>query len=75
MVNPGSIIPDMFATTPEVYHGSSVPKMGKSGSYLEIALKVRLVFQSEIYIGYIRGDSMNGTPTASLQRLCAIERV
>ena len=26
-------------------------------------------------IVYGRGDSMNGTPTASLQRLCAIDRV
>ena len=24
---------------------------------------------------YIRGDSMNGTPTVSWQRLCAIDRV
>ena len=24
---------------------------------------------------YARGDSMNGNPTASWQRLCAIERV
>ena len=26
-------------------------------------------------IDYARGDSMNGTPTVSWQRLCAIDRV
>ena len=30
---------------------------------------------SPLDIGYIRGDSMNGTPAASGQGLCAIDRV
>ena len=41
-----------------------------------IETKIKSYFPADInYIVYGRGDSINGNPTVSWQRLCAIDRV